>query len=142
MRNYKQIILEALEEVISESCYKEVHDMHEVALCHRLAFHLETSEKFTGYLIDCDYNRDEQAVKRDPRSKMFRPDIVVHKRGNGEDNLLMIEAKKYPCSKKQRQKGKERLRRNANAYQYGHAFLVVFPRDDVKKDSVIEVSRE
>ena len=31
--------------------------MHEVALCHRLAVHLENSGKFTGYLIDCEYNR-------------------------------------------------------------------------------------
>ena len=38
--------------------------MHEVALCHRLAFHLENSSKFTGYLIDCDYNRAEQAKKK------------------------------------------------------------------------------
>ena len=64
MKNYKQIIFDALENVVSEPYYKEVHNMHEVALCHRLAVHLETSEGFTGYLIDCDYNRAQQDIKK------------------------------------------------------------------------------
>ena len=97
MSNYKQIILDALKNVVLEPHYKEVHDMHEVALCHRLAFHLENSSKFTGYLIDCDYNRDEQAKKRNPDSDIFRPDIIVHVRGSNENNLIMIEAKKDTC---------------------------------------------
>ena len=62
MKNYKQIIFDALENVVSEPYYKEVHNMHEVALCHRLAVHLETSGGFTGYLIDCDYNRAQQDI--------------------------------------------------------------------------------
>jgi hypothetical protein len=61
MKNYKQIIFDALENVISEPGYQ---DMHEVALCHRLAVHLETSGGFTGYLIDCDYNRAQQDIKK------------------------------------------------------------------------------
>ena len=43
MSNYKQIILDALENVVSEPYYEVVHNMHEVALCHRLAVHLENS---------------------------------------------------------------------------------------------------
>ena len=143
MKNYKQIIFDALENVVSEPGYK---NMHEVALCHRLAVNLEKSGKFAGYLIDCDYNRAKKAVKRNPKSKDknggFRPDIVVHKRGSGENNLIMIEAKKASCSQKQKDDAIERLRRNADEYCYAHAFFVVFPEDDVKNCSVIEVSRE
>ena len=149
MSNYKQIILDALKNVVLEPHYKEVHDMHEVALCHRLAVHLEKSGKFTGYSIDCDYNRDERKIKRrrqitkNPKGKKFRPDIIVHKRGSGENNnLIMIEAKKDPCRPEERAEEIERLIDNANKYQYAHAFFVVFPKDNVKDDSVIEVKLE
>ena len=139
MSNYKQIILDALVNVVSEPYYEVVHNMHEIALCHRLAVYLENSGKFTGYSIDCEYNRDEQATKRNPEREIFRPDIIVHVRGSNENNLIMIEAKKDPYSQKRKTKEKKRLKRNASERKYTHAFLVVFPKDYVKNDSVIEV---
>ena len=54
----------------------------------------------------------------------------------------MIEAKKDPCSQRRKEEKIERLIGNANKYCYAHAFFVVFPEDDVKNCSVIEVSRE
>jgi hypothetical protein len=54
----------------------------------------------------------------------------------------MIEAKKDPCSQEKKAKVKKRLKRNASERKYTHAFLVVFPQDDVKDDSVIEVKLE
>ena len=139
MKNYKQIILDALENVVSEPYYKKVPDMHEVALCHRLAVHLENSSKFTGYLIDCDYNKAAEDKKTNPEGCGFRPDIIVHVRGSNENNLIMIEAKKAPCSQEKKAEVKERLIDNGNKYQYAHAFLVVFPKNDLENDSVIEV---
>ena len=144
MSNYKQIILDALENVVSEPNYD--YNINEVTLCHRLAIHLENSGKFTGYSIDCEYNRDGRKIKRrrpttkNPKGKKFRPDIIVHIRGKGENNnLIMIEAKKDPCPPEERDEERERLIDNANEYQYAHAFFVVFPKDDVQNDSVIEV---
>ena len=144
MSNYKQIISDALKNVVSEANYD--HNIYEVTLCHRLAVHPEKSGKFTGYSIDCDYNRDKRKIKRrrqttkNPKGKKFRPDIIVHKRGSGENNnLIMIEAKKDPCPPEARDAEIERLIDNANKYQYAHAFFVVFPKDDVKNSSVIEV---
>ena len=139
MKNYKQIIFDALENVVSEPSDK---NMHEVALCHRPAVHLENSGKFTGYLIDCDYNRAEQEIKRNLECKIFRTDIIIHIRGNDKNNLIMIEAKKYPCSPEEQAAEKERLRCHAHEREYTCAFLVVFPQNDVKNCSVIEVSRE
>ena len=144
MSNYKQIISEALRNVVSEPNYD--YNIYEVTLCHRLAVHLENSGKFTGYLIDCEYDKDGQRIKRgkptrkNPKGRRFRPDIVVHKRGTGENNnLIMIEAKKYPCCPEEKAAEKERLRHHASKRKYRHAFLVVFPKDNVKNDSVIEV---
>ena len=151
MSSYKQIISDALKEVVSEELYYEVaHDMHEVALCHRLAVHLEKSEKFDGYLIDCDYNRSginvkrsERNVKKHPREKVkncgFRPDIIVHKRGSDDDNLIMIEAKKASATRPQKKEAKKRLRRHAKAYNYCYAFYVEFPKKCVQEDSVRKI---
>ena len=137
MNNYKQIISDALKNVVSEPGYI---DMHEVALCHRLAVHLENSGKFTGYLIDCDYNRAEQEKKRNPERNIFRPDIIVHIRGSGENNnLIMVEAKKDSSCPEEKIKEKKRLKRNANKYQYKYAFFVVFSQDGIKDNSVIEI---
>ena len=107
MKNYKQIIFDALENVVSEPGYRDLHKMHEVALCHRLAVHLENSGKFTGYLIDCDYDRDGDGdtLKTNPEDCEFRPDIIVHIHGSGEsNNLIMIEAKKIPALKGERRR--------------------------------------
>ena len=54
----------------------------------------------------------------------------------------MIEAKKASHSQNQKEKGRARLRCHANEYQYKYAFFVVFPKANVKKDSVIEVKLE
>lgn len=140
MSDYKQIISEALQEVVSEELYCEVaYDMHEVALCHRLAVHLENSGGFDGYLIDCDYNRSKGNPKEYPIDKGFRPDIIVHKRGSNDDNLIMIEAKKASATRPQKRKARKKLRRNAKAYNYCYAFYVEFPRECVQEDSVREI---
>ena len=110
MKNYKQIISDALKNVVSEANYD--HNIYEVALCHRLAFHLENSGKFTGYSIDCEYDRDGDGntLKTNPEDCEFRPDIIVHIRGSDKNsNLIMIEAKKDTCSSR----GERLQRKNA-----------------------------
>lgn len=80
-------------------------DASERSMTHRLAVHL--IEQFPCYDIDCEYNRDGFDVKRLQLSEppvpvgddaldavTVFPDIVVHRRGHNEDNLLVIEVKK------------------------------------------------
>lgn len=76
-------------------------DLGERALTHRLAVHLE--RQFTGWDVDCDYNRlGERRLKLpkgsivstdDDSGKSVFPDIVVHHRSVPE-NLLAIELRK------------------------------------------------
>jgi hypothetical protein len=94
---------------------------NERAITHRLAHYLETATKeFDGWDIDCEYNRigkDSITPKRlgldlaeeaipigrsgrafavpvdDDRGSLVFPDIVVHRRGDPESNLLVIEVK-------------------------------------------------
>ncbi|MDE0573738.1 hypothetical protein ON058_09980 [Demequina sp. B12] len=72
-------------------------DSSERSLTHRLAVYLE--REFPGYHVDCEYNRDRGGSARKVLSdaqgtgRVF-PDIVVHRRG-GDDNVLVVEAKKW-----------------------------------------------
>ncbi|MCA9444359.1 MAG: hypothetical protein KC964_26445 [Candidatus Omnitrophica bacterium] len=81
-------------------------DANERSITHRFAVHLES--QFEGWNVDCEYNRDcseEDYIKRlpvhqtdeikpnDDEAKTVFPDIIVHKR-NQKHNLLVIEMKK------------------------------------------------
>lgn len=75
-------------------------DVSEWAVAHRLAAYLEGF--FPEYDVDCEYNRmpgpdgeyDSKAPKKVLGNKKIRPDIIVHRRGSNEDNLIAIEMKK------------------------------------------------
>lgn len=79
-------------------------DVNERALAHQLARYM--SEKVQPPLsVDCEYNRHSSNPKRlnlPPRTALDRgirettvfPDIIVHRRGTDEQNLLVLELKK------------------------------------------------
>lgn len=72
-------------------------------MSHRIAIYLE--QEMPGYNVDCEYNHDGFDVKRlqleqcltsadnDEAVTVF-PDIIVHRRGNNDHNLLVVEMKK------------------------------------------------
>ena len=76
-------------------------DLGERTLTHRLAVHLE--KQFSGWEVDCDYNRLGERRLRLPHGtivstddelgKSVYPDIVVHQR-EIPNNLLAIEVRK------------------------------------------------
>jgi hypothetical protein len=63
---------------------------HEQAICHRLAVYLEA---MTDLNVDCEYDRDMMRRKMLTGGKLFRPDIIIHRRLSNENNLLVVEAK-------------------------------------------------
>ena len=78
-------------------------DLNERTITHKLAIYLQ--EEFQELNVDCEYNRFEDLVKRlelpkdkinwdDTEAKTVFPDIIIHKRGIQENNLLVIEVKK------------------------------------------------
>jgi hypothetical protein len=101
----------AVDAAIKTLCANDQHllrvDASERSLSHRLAVHL--TPKFSNYEIDCEYNRDgfdvkklslsERGVKDDELDAVtVFPDIIVHKRGSQDQNLLVIEMKKASSS--------------------------------------------
>lgn len=79
-------------------------DVSEWAITHRLALYLTRNlsldQRFSKYFVDCEYNKmlepngHNYVAKHGDSSKLIRPDIIVHDRGNNNKNLLVIELKK------------------------------------------------
>ena len=66
---------------------------YEVTISSKLAQYLFL--EFKEYDVDCEYNKHLDDEKRvDELNKNIRPDIVIHKRGTDENNLVYIEIKK------------------------------------------------
>jgi len=99
---------------------------HEQAINHRIAFYLERDFFNNGIHVDCEYNKHLNDPKRiniqkicqgnlrqcrcgacskllrkriySIDEKLFRPDIVCHRRGVDNENVIVIEVKKEsPC---------------------------------------------
>jgi len=115
----------------------------ERSITHRFAVYLE--QEFADYKVDCEYNREGDKFKRyreivcqinktgvsadDTEAKTAFPDIIIHKRGNNKDNLLVIEVKKY-CGNHTGIDGKDKSKleaftaRNQLHYKYGLALQI------------------
>lgn len=69
---------------------------HELVLTHRFAYHLESiiDASLDRRSVDIDYNRHGLDKKLDHTGRLFRPDVIVHRRGSDDENLLVVEWKK------------------------------------------------
>src|SRR5712675_675277 len=94
-------IVAALREFYAHETFLFEKDLGERTLTHRLAVHLE--KQFSGWQVDCDYNRLGERTLRLPHGtivstddhlgKSVYPDIVVHQR-EIPNNLLAVEVRK------------------------------------------------
>jgi hypothetical protein len=93
-------VVTALAEFYAHEAFLLERDLGERTLTHRLAVHLE--KQFSGWNVDCDYNRLGERTLRLPKGTMVStddhlgksvyPDIVVHQRET-PNNLLAIEVR-------------------------------------------------
>lgn len=92
-----------LDKLYSNDFYIIEISANEETIAHKLACYL--ASEFPELDVDFEYNRRIDRVKRLPwknvdklngsgEEEMVLPDIVVHKRGKQEGNLLVIETKK------------------------------------------------
>jgi hypothetical protein len=94
-------VVTALREFYACETHLLEKDLGERTLTHRLAVHLE--KQFSGWDVDCDYNRLGERTLRLPHGtivstddalgKSVYPDIVVHQR-EIPNNLLAVEVRK------------------------------------------------
>lgn len=109
------LVNNALDRLYYNDRYLLEHDVNELSITHKLARYLE--DIFFYYDVDCEYNRIGDIAKRLNRNlyekykgilgykidnilkeknndKLAKPDIILHKRGRNDQNLLAIEVKK------------------------------------------------
>ena len=94
-------VVAALQTFYARESWLLERDSGERALTHRLAVHIEA--QFSGWDVDCDYNRLGErrmllprgaiASTDDSLGKSVYPDIVVHQRAVPK-NLLVVEVRK------------------------------------------------
>lgn len=93
----------ALDALFDVDSYLLTVDSSERSISHRLAVHM--AQQIPGYHVDCEYNRDGFDIKRlqleqrhvnddDVEAVTVFPDIIIHRRGTNDHNLLAIEMKK------------------------------------------------
>jgi len=93
----------AISKLVKNDFYLLEMDANERSITHKLAEYLQ--QEFPDYDVDCEYNRhmgvqkylkvpEENVGWDDAEAKTVFPDIIIHNRGNDEDNLLIIETKK------------------------------------------------
>jgi len=134
------------------------NDVNERSITHKLAIYIEN--EFKDYDVDCEYNRmtdetgncDPKRVKTtiekyidervkpedikpdDSKATTVYPDIIVHKRGNNNANLLVIEVKKSSNkknNKKNNEKDIEKIKAYCRELEYENGLFLILP---VKKD--------
>lgn len=98
-----QAVNRALDRVIEEDSDLLRFDVNERSITHRLGIYLEDAIDDT-WDVDVEYNRigdGDDVTKRVPEGLLpsgsqgrVYPDVVIHRRGVENENLLVIEAKK------------------------------------------------
>lgn len=76
------------------------HHVGERSIVFRLAHYmqniLDSNPVFQNYVLDCEYNRNGIQAKALPSfPNGVYPDIIIHNRGNNDNNLLILEVKTY-----------------------------------------------
>ncbi len=106
------------------------HYVGERSIVFRFAHYLQNellkSKKYAAYNLDCEYNRNINGAKTLPgfMNGTF-PDLIVHKRGNNRNNLLVMEFKTYWNSATDDDKEKVAQYVKKKEYRYKYGIVVV-----------------
>ena len=93
----EDIMKKSLDKLYANDKYLIIRRVSERDIVHRFAHYFENYMQDTdieSYNVDCEYNRNAYEIKQ-VNGKYVYPDFIVHKRGNNENNLLIIEFKTW-----------------------------------------------
>lgn len=110
------------------------HYVGERAIVFRFAHYLQNElmkiPEYETYNLDCEYNRNGHLTKILPSfPRGTFPDLIIHKRGNNDNNLLIMEFKTYWNSSVTNDKMKiqEFVNKKGN-YKYKYGLIVVIEK--------------
>lgn len=93
--------------------------VNERTVSAKLACYLE--KEFPDYSVDVEYNRHGVEIKTIKGPKRILPDIVIHKRGSDDYNLLAIEIKIRNYNK---ERDEEKLKYLTKHYKYKFGLFI------------------
>jgi hypothetical protein len=153
----------ALRDLHEHDDYLLIHDLHERTIAHKLAGYLQAH--FSQHQVDCEYNGncesesgrkviytlnnelnairarvqpgEESSVEEEESLRVY-PDIIIHRRGENNHNLLIIEIKKS-SNRRHQQFDKDKLQAFTSSscefqFRYG-LFLEIGTVDRVNQNS-------
>ncbi|HIK41546.1 hypothetical protein [Thermoleptolyngbya sp. M55_K2018_002] len=151
-KEVEEILQEALELLKEHDSYLFRVDANERSFTHKLAGYLQAGFQTRNLElhVDCEYNRSqgdhkklilEQEIRNrlskvleesgglpgydDTNAKTVYPDIIVHKRGDNENNLLVIEVKKSTNQQSTGETDKKKLDAFLESpFNYQHAVFI------------------
>ena len=123
--------------LIMNSVDTEPKHVSERSIVFRFGVYFENfvREQLSEYNLDSEYNRNKADIKLLPSwEDGCYPDIIVHKRGNNDNNLLVIEFKTWWNSDQSNdcQKIIEFCSTDTYQYKYGMTILLGKNRKNVK----------
>lgn len=100
----------------------------ERAIVFRFGIYLQkfmcANDSLKDYHLDCEYNRNLDAIKK-LGSQAIIPDLIIHKRGSMEENLLVMEFKSW--WNRNNEKDKEKINELLNPdgdYRYEYGLII------------------
>lgn len=136
----KQLVESAINSLKVEQRDLITLDVTERAISHYLAIYI--MEVFPrSYNVDVEYNRDGYDPKRlniepmnllsdEARAVTVYPDVIVHKRGRSDHNLLVLEMKK-PNGSLEYDERKLRGFRRELGYKYAAHIIVGYDKNEI-----------
>jgi hypothetical protein len=116
----------------------------ERAIVFRFGIYLQElayqSEYFKDYHIDTEYNRNLDNCKclsetEWENGKGAYPDLIIHKRGRNDSNLLVVEFKAWWSDDSLEKIDKKKLKAfKRSPYNYSYALFIKFDEDTPKLD--------
>ncbi len=123
--------------LICDESFIDVH-VHERSICFKFGLYLnkytEANKILSKYDLDAEYNRDIDGIKRlSNRMNGCYPDLILHKRGNNENNILIIECKGWWAQEADIESDREKIAAFLNSvrYRYMLGLLILFNKDGI-----------
>lgn len=128
----EKLIERALDQLYQEDSYLIKNGVHERSIVFRFAHYLQDlmdeSNELKEFDLDLEYNKNGRFAKRIPdRIRGVFPDLIIHKRGTNDGNLLIVEFKTWwdPDTRKDKKKLLQFVDSNGE-YKYVGGKSIVF----------------
>lgn len=134
-------------------------NVNERSISHKLAEYLQ--KQFPQYHVDCEYNRmqglrgegfitkrlelgiEGKIAPDDIEAKTVFPDIIIHRRGSNEDNLVVLEIKKERHTNKANSDYDiTKLKEFTQQLKYKLGMFLEFSADKVKNIKCVKDGKE